>query len=70
MATYDSKTRRWTDNKGRDMRRWRVFGDGHRSPVYAMAATEAAAIRACHSAGISGMQRDAYAVPDDQQSLF
>ena len=67
MATRDPQTGRWRDARGRPMQRWRVFGEGRRQPVYAMAATPKAASRACHSAGLGGMNRNAMAVPDDDR---
>jgi hypothetical protein len=60
----------WRDSQGRSMIRWRVYPSNGHAHAFAFAATADRAIRACHNAGLSGMDRQAHAVPADQLRLF
>ena len=61
---YRNREGKWIDQHGREMKRWQVYGDGRKDTLFAMASDEQAAIRACHNAGFSGMNRKAMAVID------
>lgn len=63
-AHRDPKSGEWIDSRGRVMFRWAVYGADRNAPVFAMAATPDAAIKAAYTNGLIRARRGARAERD------